>query len=269
MGDGPDVVCSADHRELTLRAARAQVVLLRNAPELLPLTARPGLRVAVVGPYADVLCRDWYSGTMPYRTTVAAGVRAAVEAAGGQVRAAAGLDRIRLRHGTGHVRVAPTGQPSESSAAEPRLISVASGPLAAGTESTAEFDLLDWGGGVLTLRSVATGRYLRVAADDTLVADSPEPDGWVVPELFALRDAGPAPVLHSLAAGRDVRVSDTGTLTTAVPSADRPGSCPVGRPSRGAGPAGRPVGVRDHVEIHWGGRRRRGRRLPTSRSCGG
>src|SRR6185436_6574495 len=72
-GIGPEVVNCPEHQDLALHAATESVVLLKN-DGLLPLDATRVRRVAVVGPLADLLCEDWYSGTMPYRTTVAAGL---------------------------------------------------------------------------------------------------------------------------------------------------------------------------------------------------
>ncbi|MEE3921965.1 hypothetical protein V2I01_37885 [Micromonospora sp. BRA006-A] len=61
----PDTLDSLAHRELAREAARQSVVLLRN-DGLLPL--RPGTRVAVLGPLADTVLTDWYSGTRRMRS---------------------------------------------------------------------------------------------------------------------------------------------------------------------------------------------------------
>jgi len=56
--------------------ARRTVVLLKNANNKLPL-AKTGLtKVAIVGPRAASVQRDWYGGLAPYKTTVVDGVRA-------------------------------------------------------------------------------------------------------------------------------------------------------------------------------------------------
>ena len=72
-----DVVDCAEHRALSLKAARQSVVLLKNAGGLLPLSK--GLKtVAVIGPNADarqVLLGN-YHGTPPYTVSPLDGIRA-------------------------------------------------------------------------------------------------------------------------------------------------------------------------------------------------
>lgn len=83
------------HREIARRAVRESLVLLKNERALLPLS--PKTRVLVTGPGADNLMRQtggWtltWQGTgntnadFPGATSILAGIRAAVTAAGGQV----------------------------------------------------------------------------------------------------------------------------------------------------------------------------------------
>src|SRR5204863_1506442 len=62
--------------QAALDVTRRTVVLLKNANNKLPL-AKTGLtKVAVVGPRAASVQRDWYGGIAPYKTTVADGIRA-------------------------------------------------------------------------------------------------------------------------------------------------------------------------------------------------
>ncbi|MFD0257168.1 glycoside hydrolase family 3 C-terminal domain-containing protein [Kitasatospora indigofera] len=178
-GTGWSVVDSPAHRRLALRAATESVVLLRNERRLLPLAPAEGRRVAVLGPLADSLFEDWYSGTMPYRVTVAAGLGAALGARGGEVLRTEGVDRVALRAAsTGGLLAVPTGDPT--------------GPIGT-TEADGKpgdeacFDLFDWGNGVLTLRSAASGRYVTLKdAGLGLAADQTQPNGWDVHETFRL-----------------------------------------------------------------------------------
>ena len=176
---------SPAHRELARRAARQAIVLLKNDGGALPLEPAPGLRLAVVGPFADTLRADWYSGTMPYQVTVAAGLREALAGPGaggpgGTVTVTEGADRVRLG-GIPGVRGLP-GVPRDAGV----------------PGDSGEFDVFDWGGGVVTLRSVATGRFLTEKEDGSLVADQERPNGWVVRETFILGPAGGQPGLRSL-----------------------------------------------------------------------
>ncbi len=181
-GIGPEVVDCPEHRTLARRAATESVVLLKN-DGLLPLDATRVRRVAVVGPLADMLCEDWYSGNLPYRSTIADALGAALGEHGGEVISVAAADRITLR--------SPT-----------------SGELLGGTA----FDVVDWGGGVLTLQSAETGRYLSLKdADAALIADQDQVKSWDVHETFRLEHdpaGGDGVLLRSVLTGRYAVVDD-------------------------------------------------------------
>ncbi|PWK85572.1 beta-glucosidase [Lentzea atacamensis] len=170
---GPEVIDCAEHRALALQSATESVVLLRNEG-LLPLDASGALRVAVIGPLADTLCEDWYSGTLPYQVTVADGIRSVIQGQDGEVLVADGSDRVALRSRT-------------------------SGELLGKTP----FDVDDWGDGVLTLRSAETGRYLRLDhEDDSLVADQVQIKSWDVRETFRLVPEGDFVLFQNVLSGR-------------------------------------------------------------------
>ncbi|MFI2433084.1 glycoside hydrolase family 3 C-terminal domain-containing protein [Streptomyces sp. NPDC018693] len=155
-GIGPEVVDSPEHRALALRAATESVVLLKN-DGLLPLDPRRAPRIAVIGPHADTVYEDWYSGTPPYRIGVATGLKGAL-GGNGEVSCVSGADRVRLL--------------SRSSA-----------------EPLGEFDVQEWGDGVLTLRDTATVRYLGVGDDASLVTERVLLKTWFVDETFLLEPA--------------------------------------------------------------------------------
>ncbi|EXG83222.1 glycoside hydrolase family 3 C-terminal domain-containing protein [Saccharibacillus sacchari] len=67
------VLCAAEHAELAKRAAEQSVVLLKN-DGILPLRRAETKSVAVVGPTADAVWADWYSGTLPYRVSILDGI---------------------------------------------------------------------------------------------------------------------------------------------------------------------------------------------------
>uniref|UniRef100_A0AAU3I2N6 Exo-alpha-(1->6)-L-arabinopyranosidase n=1 Tax=Streptomyces sp. NBC_01393 TaxID=2903851 RepID=A0AAU3I2N6_9ACTN len=175
------------HRALAREAAEQAIVLLKN-DGLLPL--RPGVRLAVVGLLADECKLDWYSGTLIHRSTPLEGLYERFGAE--RVDFAEGVDRVRLRTASGRYLAVPAadGTPVETRGAEgaldPALLAGRTDlpPLTADAVGT-ELALVDWGEGVLTLRS-PDGRYLSVADDGFVRASADRPGGWVVQETFRL-----------------------------------------------------------------------------------
>ncbi|MFI7427865.1 beta-glucosidase [Micromonospora sp. NPDC049836] len=209
-GDDPhagvpaEVVNCAAHRELARAAARQSVVLLRN-DGLLPLSPATPPRVAVLGPLADAVHTDWYSGTLPYAVSAYAGLAARLP----EVSTHPGADRIALRLGQRYVRC-PDGPDG--------------GPLALGDEPT-WFDVFDWGRDVVALRAVGNGRHVGADDNGVLVNDRSGPGGWVVRETFRFQHrADGTALLHHLATDRYVTVDAAGRLTV---TADRDSAATV------------------------------------------
>jgi beta-glucosidase len=63
-------------RALVRRVTQKSIVLLKNDDALLPLDDRALRSIAVIGPLADSVLLDWYSGTPPYVVTPLDGLRA-------------------------------------------------------------------------------------------------------------------------------------------------------------------------------------------------
>jgi beta-glucosidase len=164
-----DVVNSPAHQKLARETAAQAMVLLKNAGSALPLQA--GKKVAVVGPLADVLYTDWYSGRLPYRVTPLDGIKKRAASVAG----AEGVDRIALKDpASGRYLTAGTG-----GGAALRLSATTAG-------ETEQFDVFDWGQGIVTLRAVANGRYVSRASWSALRNDQVQPAGWYVQEQFKL-----------------------------------------------------------------------------------
>jgi beta-glucosidase len=181
-----EVINCPAHQALAREAARRSIVLLTHRGQgpagrgeataggetLLPLRSDRHRRVAVIGPLADAVHADWYSGTLPYAVTARAALAERLGA--DAVRWCEGAHRVSLRiHGTDdHLMVAEDLH-------EPHVQVGPAGPAV-------HLDLIDWGGGNCVLRAAATGRHLRIDEKGALVADSPGPNGWVVRETFRL-----------------------------------------------------------------------------------
>jgi beta-glucosidase len=64
------------HKEVARQVALESVVLLKNARGFLPLDRSKLKSIAVIGPRADQVLLDWYSGTPPYTITPLEGIQA-------------------------------------------------------------------------------------------------------------------------------------------------------------------------------------------------
>ncbi|MCX6253973.1 MAG: glycoside hydrolase family 3 C-terminal domain-containing protein [Bacteroidia bacterium] len=65
-------------RDLARKATEKSIVLLKNGNMLLPLQKEKVKSIAVIGPSANSVISDWYSGTPPYKVTVLQGIKNAV-----------------------------------------------------------------------------------------------------------------------------------------------------------------------------------------------
>lgn len=167
-----NVIDSPAHRGLARRTAAEAVVLLKNDGGALPLDARTLRKVAVVGPLADTLYTDWYSGELPYAITPLKGITDHL-GAGAEVATSEGVDRIALKN-------AATGRyVSAGSGAEGAALAES----ATATGETEQFDVFGWGEGIVTLRALANGKVVGLR-DGQFYNDQDQPNGWFVSQLF-------------------------------------------------------------------------------------
>jgi beta-glucosidase len=71
------------HKAVARLATQESIVLLKNSQNLLPLDKKTVKSIAVIGPRANEVLLDWYSGTPPYRVAPFEGIK---EAAGPSVK---------------------------------------------------------------------------------------------------------------------------------------------------------------------------------------
>ncbi len=88
VATGADPWWSPQSRALARKATDESIVLLKNEGGLLPLNQPKS--IAVIGPLADRVALDWYSGTPPFAVTPLAGIRD--RARGADVRFSDGAD---------------------------------------------------------------------------------------------------------------------------------------------------------------------------------
>ncbi|AFC30485.1 beta-glucosidase [Paenibacillus mucilaginosus 3016] len=194
-----------EHAKLAREASQKAVVLLKNDGKTLPLQADKLSKVAVIGPLADVVYQDWYSGSLPYAVTPLQGIRERLAAEGKDAVTsyAAGTDRMRIK-AISSGRYVRLGEDSKS-------------PLAARAERPEEgdiFEISDWGWGSHTL--IALRNSLFVTTDDkNLQASAHRIWEWFTKEVFQILpvDQDSSLVTFSTWNGTPVTVDDeTGIL---------------------------------------------------------
>ncbi|OMF66452.1 glycoside hydrolase family 3 C-terminal domain-containing protein [Paenibacillus sp. FSL R5-0766] len=165
---GEESMMTEKAKELSLRAAREQVVLLKNDKGTLPLDKTKAGKVAVIGQLGGTVYRDWYAGTMPYNVSP-------LEAICGKV----GSDKVSFKDGNDRITL--------TSIANGKKIGLAEGeksPVIASGEAET-FMVSDWGFGSYTLQAESNGKYLTTD-EETVTASADEVYGWFVKEVFHL-----------------------------------------------------------------------------------
>jgi beta-glucosidase len=169
-----DVVNRPAHGRLARRTAADAMVLLKNSGGALPLDPRRTRDVAVIGPLADTLYTDWYSGALPYRVTPLDGISERAT-----VTSTEAVDRIALRD-------VESGRYVIGGAD-------ADGDILRLGDEKQQFDVFDWGQGIVTLRSAANGKVVGrsdFSAESTFANNQEQPNGWFVQQQFELEEAG-------------------------------------------------------------------------------
>jgi len=78
VADTVDLWTKKEVHQLVRKATAESVVLLKNERQLLPLDKSKIKSIAVIGPSANMVVSDWYTGTPPYKVTVLDGIKNAV-----------------------------------------------------------------------------------------------------------------------------------------------------------------------------------------------
>ncbi|MDG4808202.1 glycoside hydrolase family 3 C-terminal domain-containing protein [Micromonospora sp. WMMD1120] len=217
-GINPDVINSPQHQRLARQAAGEAMVLLKNSRRALPLDPARTRSVAVLGPLADTLYSDWYGADLPYQVTALDGIR---ERLGDRARVSGldGADRIALKVVETGRYVSATGTTDAD-----RVLGTGAAPA-----PVAQFDEVDWGQGVVTLRNAANGRYLGYNWGPFVTRDE-QPNGWYVQQQFKLEPRSDGTVVLRYAGYETkeswfgvntyVTVGDDGALTLGAATPD-------------------------------------------------
>jgi beta-glucosidase len=152
-----------EHRAVNARAARECITLLKN-DGILPLKDNGKIKLAVLGPLANVNYPDWYTGHSSYYKTILHGLR---DLMGSRVCFHDGCDIIAIRslHNNKYLAVKADG----SVVADADRITAA-----------CKFKKLDWGDNFVCV-SEANGKllYLKEGYSDVINSDSAAPTGQV------------------------------------------------------------------------------------------
>jgi beta-glucosidase len=76
----PEPWTTDKHKKFARLATQKSIVLLKNAKNLLPLDRKRWKTIAVIGPRANEVLLDWYSGTPPYTVSPLEGIKNALGA---------------------------------------------------------------------------------------------------------------------------------------------------------------------------------------------
>jgi beta-glucosidase len=165
------IICSPAHSKASLRSAQKNIVLLKNDKQTLPLNADQINNIAVIGPLANIVYRDWYSGSLPYAVTPLQGI--SNKLSGKKVIFKGGSDHIKLKSAAADKYVQLSGEAHHLSADQHN------------SDQAALFELTDWGWGSHTIKSLENHKY--VTTDDKQVSASADDIwGWFTKEVFSI-----------------------------------------------------------------------------------
>jgi beta-glucosidase len=167
------IICHPEHKKLALEAARESIVLLKNETNTLPLNKEKVNKVSVIGPLGDVVYRDWYTGTLPYKVTLLDGIKNKLP--NKEVTFELGSDLIKLQHAVSQNYIRLNQERDHSLAAM-------------ADEAHAEtFVRTDWGWGSQTLKATSNNKFVTVTEGKEIAAKADQVWGWFVKELFDLK----------------------------------------------------------------------------------
>ncbi|MEN1986729.1 glycoside hydrolase family 3 C-terminal domain-containing protein [Paenibacillus hubeiensis] len=194
---GESHILKSSHAELAREAAQKAIVLLKNDKETLPLQASKLSKIAVIGPLADAVYSDWYSGTIPYEVSPLQGIkdRLATEGNEAEVRFSGGSDRIRFKSTRSGKYVRSVRDGKETLAA--------SGVT---KEEADIFETTDWGWGSHTLRAERNGRYLTTD-DRHVYASADRIWEWFTKEVFLIHPLNPNKSLATISTWNDTALN--------------------------------------------------------------
>ena len=199
----PDsALMSPDHAALARQVGRESVVLLKNSGNLLPLDSNSVGQVAVIGPRANQVLRDWYSGYPPYKVTAFNGI---VSRVGTRAVLDEGLTQVTLRSRANNLLLTGTGLQNAP-------LTATSGSTTPGAQEWLWLEDLGWG--CTTLRSTS-GYYVTANDQGVLNYGDSDPYAWVQSYCFTIQPLGGADIALVYYNGSYVTANNSGGLFVA------------------------------------------------------
>ncbi|MGP4041450.1 glycoside hydrolase family 3 C-terminal domain-containing protein [Gracilibacillus sp. D59] len=158
-----DLMCSEEHSKLARKVTDESIVLLKNDEGFLPLRKNKLDKLAVIGPTANDVFRDWYTGYPPYKITPLAGIKKQLP--GADISYHDGFDRIvwKPELSTNHLGINDKNQWIVKQDDESHAVLVDE----------------DWGNGWHVFKNVKTNHYLTQSEKvDTFSATKEEIFDW-------------------------------------------------------------------------------------------
>ena len=165
-----DIVGCKEHKELNRKAAREQVILLKNNG-MLPLMKNKINKAAVIGPLADKNYMDWYCGYSDYNLSVLDGLRKLLGESKVDYDSCDDIVALKSKANGKYLSVKDNGEVF----AEAETIG-----------ETERFEYHDWDFGTQNLYSLSTKRYIR--EEDGITATGERTYGWFVKEWLKCKE---------------------------------------------------------------------------------
>ena len=188
---GTDSIDTLESRKVNLRAALEQVTLLKNNG-VLPVKDTHAT-VSVLGPLADEILMDWYTGYASYENTIVDGIR---EHFSGKIIYDSLWDRVAVKCGNGKY-----------------LCAYEDGSVRADAEEICDgavFELQDWGENWKNLLSNKYKRFVRLMDDGKLGLHKRRIYDWFTRETFNFSEYGDAWLIEELLNHRRLGIDDSG-----------------------------------------------------------
>lgn len=200
-------MCSEEHAQLALEATKESVVLLKNEENMLPLNENEINKIAVVGPTADVVYKDWYTGFSPYQITPLDGIKERLKG-----------KEVLFSNGNDHIAIQSLEDGTFLSVSKNDQVSLGSDTI---TENEI-FERENWGWNSNFLKSKSNQKYLRQNEETNIYETKKEEVfDWFIREKLSFYTVDEMRQIYHMSTwqGEPVAVTENKKLTSSKNSA--------------------------------------------------